>query len=617
MMLTRHRLPSAQFEALAAGAGGAAGELRSGQLSKRVLQIVTLLGEISARCPDTFAAGGFQDSYATLAAARRRSQPATDAVLLHPQVGAWAAHALRRLVSTAAGDRSLDDDLGHFGAVAVAAALAAREGFDLTLRVRSDGTLMVPTFGLARLGLGPAWCRARAGPGADGVDLDVGGGSVVSVPVRSPVSSSRWWPLRRLRSTVDGCRIDVVLDDIDPYRDCHRIGAADRLPAAEITRWQALLDEAWTLLVRRQGRRAASLSAGVQTLVPLQPSERAAELSASSRDACGAIALTPSPDGPALAVALVHEFQHSKLSALLDLVPLHDAGPDATFYAPWRSDPRPLAGLLQGSYAHLGLVDYWHVQRLVEAGARRRVAHFEFARWTPAVRRTLHTLSASGRLTDVGRRFVAGMRRRLVELRASPVPPEPRTLARDAAVDHWVTWRLRNLRPDPGQIDGWVEAWLDAAPCAPMARLASAMVVAGDPGWAGSGARLELAYLRLRDPGRLSALSADPSRLAAEIPGAVTADCRYVRADHSTAARLYRDELAASPARVDLWAGLVLAHRRLRTPAFRFLVSYPECVLAAHERIRAATGATPDAAELAAWLDRAHRAAYRRRVESV
>ncbi len=616
MTLTRHRLSSAQFEALAGGAGDTAGELRSGQLSRCVLQIVTLLGEISARRPDTFVAGGFRDSYGTLAAARRRSRPAADAVLLHPQVGAWAAHALRRLVSTAAGDRSLDDDLGHFGAVAAAAALAAREGFDLTLRVRSDGTLMVPTFGLARLGRGPAWCRARAGPGAVGVDLDVGGGSIVTVPVRSPVSSSRWWPLRRLRSTVDGCRIDVVLDDIDPYRDCHRIGAADRLPAAGVARWQALLDEAWALLVRRQGRRAVSLSTGVQTLVPLQPSARAAELSASSRDACGAIALTPSPDGPALAVALVHEYQHSKLSALLDLVPLHDAGPGATFYAPWRSDPRPLAGLFQGAYAHLGLADYWHGQRLVEAEAPRRVAYFEFARWTSAVRRTLQVLGASGRLTEVGRRFVAGMRRRLVELRASPVPPEPRTLARDAVVDHWISWRLRNLRPDPEQIDVWVESWLDAAPCPPISRLPPAKVVAGDPLWAGSGARLELAYLRLRDPGRLRALSADPAGLAAEMPGAVTADCRYVQSDHRTAARLYRDELAASPARVDLWAGLVLAHRRLQTPAARFLVSYPESVLAAHERIRAAAGASPDAEALAAWLDGAHRPAHRRRLES-
>src|SRR6266550_1152907 len=76
MTLTRHRLSSAQFEALAGGAGDTAGELRSGQLSRCVLQIVTLLGEISARRPDTFVAGGFRDSYGTLAAARRRSQPA-------------------------------------------------------------------------------------------------------------------------------------------------------------------------------------------------------------------------------------------------------------------------------------------------------------------------------------------------------------------------------------------------------------------------------------------------------------------------------------------------------------------------------------------------------------
>jgi len=38
---------------------------------------------------------------------------------------------------------------------------------------------------------------------------------------------------------------------------------------------------------------------------------------------------------------MVHEFQHSKL------------------WAPWRTDPRPLGGLLQGVYAFLGVADTW------------------------------------------------------------------------------------------------------------------------------------------------------------------------------------------------------------------------------------------------------------------
>jgi len=620
MTFAAHRLSPAAFDALAAGAGDAAGELRSGQLSKRLLQIVALLREISARCPDTFAAGGFQESYASLAAVRRRCPAAVDAVLLYPQVGAWVAYALRRLVGATASDLPVDDDLGHFGAVATAAALAAGEGVDLTVRVRIDGTLMLPTFGIARLGVGPAWCRVRARPGAPNLDVDLGG-TIVAVPVLSEVGNPRWRPLRRLRSTADACSIDVVLDDVDPYRDCYHVGATGRLPAAEIAGWQAKLDQAWALLVRRHRHRALSLSTGLAALIPLRSGERAPGSSASASDACGAIALTRPADGRALAVALVHEFQHSKLSALLDLVPLHDASVDAVFYAPWRSDPRPLGGLLQGAYAYLGLVDFWQVRRLAEAGAECRVAQFEFVRWHRAVRRVLQTIAASGRLTDAGRRFLAGMRRRLVELRAALIPPEPGLLARDALLDHWISWRLRNLRPAPDRVDAWAGAWLSGTPCPPTGPPPVVIVSggrwtgAGAGAGGGGGARLDLAYLRLRDPSRFRAGCSDPSRLAGDVPGAVPADGRYAHGDYQAAARLYRDEVAGSPDRVDLWAGLVLAHRRLRTPAARFLVAYPESVRVLHQRIRALSGRPPDAEALADWLGHAHRGMRRARAE--
>jgi HEXXH motif-containing protein len=46
----------------------------------------------------------------------------------------------------------------------------------------------------------------------------------------------------------------------------------------------------------------------------------------------------------------VHEVQHLKLAALLDIVTLTMPGEHDRYYAPWRDDPRPLSGLLQGTY---------------------------------------------------------------------------------------------------------------------------------------------------------------------------------------------------------------------------------------------------------------------------
>ena len=64
-----------------------------------------------------------------------------------------------------------------------------------------------------------------------------------------------------------------------------------------------------------------------------------------------------------LAVTLVHEFQHIKLGGLLHLAPLHDREPTRRLYAPWRDDPRPLGGLLQGVYAFTGVTDFWRAVR--------------------------------------------------------------------------------------------------------------------------------------------------------------------------------------------------------------------------------------------------------------
>ncbi|HSV65005.1 MAG TPA: HEXXH motif domain-containing protein [Mycobacteriales bacterium] len=570
-----------------------------------MLQVLAILRELPERNVEPAVADHFAASFRALAGVRQRSRAAAGAVLGYPHVNAWSTHTLRRLRTGVGDPRTLADDLGHLGAITAAVALAAGEGFDLTLRVRLDGTVMIPTFGLARLGVPPGWYQARAEPAGPGFRVDLGT-TVVEVPVRSATTGPHWWPARRLDSELDGHRIAVRLDDVDPYRDCNHIGAARRVPDAEMGGWQAGLDQAWAILVRRHRPRAAALSAGVAALVPLEPVDGVDGRSASTSDACGTVALTKPADGRTLAVTLVHEFQHSKLSALLDLVRLYRDGGDGACYAPWRQDPRPVTGLLQGAYAYLGLVDYWQDQRLAEVGAHSRVAHFEFTRWRHAVRRVLQTVAASGLLTAAGERFLGGMRQRLAELRAHPAPIESERLARDALADHWVRWRLHNLQPDEEHLAACAAAWLAGAPCPP-GRPGPATVRTDPRRWAAANARLELTYRRLRDPGRFEALCTDQAWLTVGVPGARPADAAYALADYPTAAGLYLGVLADAPDdtsdRADAWAGLVLAHRRLRRSTRRFLVAYPESLHALHRRIAAAAGQPPDAEALAGWLD--------------
>jgi len=92
------------------------------------------------------------------------------------------------------------------------------------------------------------------------------------------------------------------------------------------------------------------------------------QVSASAAENFGAIALSPSDDPSLCAAILAHEIQHLKLSAVLDIVALTLPDDHQRYYAPWRPDPRPLNGLLQGAYAFLGVSAFWRRQHQISRG---------------------------------------------------------------------------------------------------------------------------------------------------------------------------------------------------------------------------------------------------------
>nr|SBO92703.1 Transcriptional regulator [Nonomuraea gerenzanensis] len=118
---------------------------------------------------------------------------------------------------------------------------------------------------------------------------------------------------------------------------------------------------------------------------------------------------------------------------LLYLVDLIKPDPEARYYAPWRRDPRPLSGLLHGTYAHLGVADFWRRQRQIDDSP---MAHAEFARWREAAAKTARVIYESTALTPIGRRFVDGMLRRLHTFAEEEVPLSAVELARAAAARH-------------------------------------------------------------------------------------------------------------------------------------------------------------------------------------
>ncbi|GLW28311.1 HEXXH motif domain-containing protein [Actinoplanes regularis] len=414
-MTEYHRCPEALLDGLADSRGGPglSRALAEAQVSKHLLLIAGLLREWPGPAAERDRLAG------AIQAARAAAPEAAARALGTPMVGAWAAIAGR----AAERGRAERADLAHLAAVAVITCAAAGVDVELTVGAR-DGAVALP--GLGRAVTGDA-ATARIAVIDRTLTIDTGHGPVA---IPGDRETGHWLPVRRLRATSGGIGVEIALDDVDPYRHGYHAPPEPRLSQAEFDRWQELFTEAWRLLTDCAPERAAEIAAGLHTLVPLTGDGRSAR-SATIRHVFGVFGLTRPAGAADFAVTLVHEYQHAKLSALLDVIQLTDPDDGRRYFAPWRTDPRPLAGLLQGVYAFAGVADTWRALR--DTHARRDSAESRFADARLQVDRSLATLQASGALTPDGERFATRLRRFVDSLLAVPLP-EP--VARRAEQRH-------------------------------------------------------------------------------------------------------------------------------------------------------------------------------------
>jgi hypothetical protein len=173
------------------------------------------------------------------------------------------------------------------------------------------------------------------------------------------------------------------------------------------------------------------------------------------------LALTHPKNPEELASTLVHEFQHSKLSALLDVANLFDTTSHPQYYAPWRSDPRPIGGLMQGVYAFLGVADTWH--RLAAHPKLKGTAERAFADVRVKVDVALAALEMSSELTLQGKAFAVGMRASTDALLAQPLHQHVVDEANRSLRRTTILWRLRHQQPDPERVTRFTRAFLATA----------------------------------------------------------------------------------------------------------------------------------------------------------
>ncbi|MFJ9811372.1 HEXXH motif domain-containing protein [Streptomyces sp. NPDC101158] len=592
-----HLIPSAHFDALAAGRGGrdTVRFLRTTEYSRRLLLLRALLDEIAETPAALGPLPSVDSAWDTLTTAQERAPEAFRELLLHPQTGVWLGHGLRRLRHTGWGDGPLWTDLGHVFALCAVAALRAGLPLRTTVPLR-DGAAMFPTLGLARLPGRPRWGTTEVTVAAGRLWVDPYGACVGPAGPHAPpgVTAPGWQGLHRLHAYAAGRPLDIWLDDVDPYRDLSEPLPPDRLGPGEIARWQDRFDRALDLLEDTDPEMAAALAEGLRSMTAVPPSSGGAVLSASSGDAFGGMLSSLPPDAVTMAVTLVHEFQHTKLGALLHLLTLEQDGGAERHHAPWRDDPRPLSGLLQGAYAFLGITDFWSRYLDRAPRAERASAEFELALRRRQTQEAVDTLAADPAMTAHGHRFLAGMAARLSSWTSdSRVRPGIDALAEFAATDHRTEWRVRHLAPAPDDVRALARAFTAGAPAG--LRVAASAVAPDLARWSHARTHL-IRHLLGADEG--PGLSDDAGPAAAR-PGPSDADRALVTGDPA-APEAYARLLAAAPEAPEAWTGLVLA-LTTTDPTTRPLLRRPEVLRALHRELRT-TGPAPDPVRVARWL---------------
>jgi uncharacterized protein len=428
------------------------------------------------------------------------------------------------------------------------------------------------------LGDGTVAIHSRAGRVAALLD-----DRAVTLPIALDADAPYWSPVRSITADHPDGALVVTVDDVGPHRDLYHWRLAARLDAEELRHFGDLLTDAWALIVRDHPARAKAYLAGLSSLVPLERPASGAPVSAASRQASGSVAVAVPADAPTLALLLIHEFQHMKLGALLDLVPLHQAHGVARHRAPWRTDPRPIGALLQGAYAHLGVADFWRKWSKAGGGS---VAELEFAYWLAQTDEATRTLAASGELTPEGECFVAGMRGTVRMWAEEAVSPAIRSTVDDLLVASAIGWRLRNLCPRPDEIALLSRLW--QAGQRPSTIDILDLRPAADP-----------------TPARLLGIARSLWQRAAGEPVeeqdvAVRA---YLDGEWDVAAKEFQAAVWATPSDMDGWVGLCLAGNRAGAggPVAQVLATRPELFVALYRELRA-TGPGPDLGDLAEWL---------------
>lgn len=150
----------------------------------------------------------------------------------------------------------------------------------------------------------------------------------------------------------------LAMSEAHPDKAGNRLDLGGR-PAHE---WADTLARALELIGRYMPELRGEIDLYLHQIVPVGYDERS-HLSASYQEVIGTVYMTLHPQLMTMVEATIHEFQHNKLHAQLELDPLLHNAFHPLYGSPVRPDPRPLQGVLLAVHAFFPVARLYQLMR--------------------------------------------------------------------------------------------------------------------------------------------------------------------------------------------------------------------------------------------------------------
>ncbi len=366
------------------------------------------------------------------------------AVIGYPTTGLWidvAWNLILRKAHQLFPDLHLRSHLQEFWRWVIAVAILHQRGnFEATTLTSQDGNIYLPGTGLFIEPVDRVAFRF--------VHLIIQGGQ----PMTLSDDTHRQQPIAFTLCQIPTAFNDIELNTTDQDM---QLGGRTRLEFDDLRNgcdnlWKEVLTQAFQWIQAGNPLLASEMESGISVIGPLAAPDNTTHLSMTFQATPGLIALSWTTDVSVLVDALIHEYHHHKLYALMAVDPLLVGNShEEIYYSPWRSDGRHLHGILHGTYVFQAVLRFWcrlldaNFPQLPEDRIRQRVYQL-----VKQVKIALRTLEQEAQLTSLGRALVAAIAVEVenIDLAAVLADEALRDEVENYLEQHYQQWRARYPR---------------------------------------------------------------------------------------------------------------------------------------------------------------------------